>query len=316
MTKTPTKKADSGAFTDLWFAELGVADAEGVVVAAGGASDIVLARCLAERAIGYGARRVDIAQPLGCRTFSSKGIMGEALNAHGLEEIPGVDPDSVLRHNRTVPNGDAPMKLRGKGIRVSAALDWESGERLVVAGIGDGMRVLAGRPWAPDRPYDFALAVDGGGDVLTHDHTEFDRVVVDALAATWSEPRRLGLVAMGLGADGGSSPTEFVDACPPGWRHHATATMDSQLADAMQAGLERANCWNPRPATWDVTDPEWDYGLKVPQIIAMASRGEFPFPCDRGGLVCFPRRKKLSLMEPNLLRQARFFTLRQPDRAY
>ncbi len=280
----------------------------GVVFAAGGASDIVLARCLAARCVALGASRVDIVQPLGTDSLERKGISGIRLGEFALQPFPGVAADLVLRHHASLPNSEVSMRDRGKGIRISTALHWDHGDRLVCAGKGLGLQVVAARPWRPDHPYDFALGVDGGGDVLTHDETEFDRVVVGAFASAWSgAPGALGLIAMGLGADGGSTPEEFVGACPPGWTEVGIAELDGEFADGMEQGLREARCWLDDPTTWSVHDPAWDYGLNVPQIVAMAIRGHHPFPCPGPGLATFPRRKKLTVMSPELLRQARMF---------
>lgn len=55
-------------------------NSHGVVFAAGGASDIVLARCLAQRVMALGALRVDLAQPLGGSSLSRKGFAGAKLS--------------------------------------------------------------------------------------------------------------------------------------------------------------------------------------------------------------------------------------------
>jgi hypothetical protein len=283
----------------------------GIVFATGGAADIVLARCLASRAMALGAVKVDIVEPLGKASLADKGLIGAGLVEHALEALKETDPDLVLHHVGSRPNPDAPMRPRGKGLRISTALSWEHGERLLCAGTGDGPRVVADRPWMPDRPYDFALGVDGGGDVLTHDEREFDRVVLAAFSSAWQgDPDALGLVVMGLGADGGSAPEDFEGACPPGWRLLGTAEIDEDLANGMERGLTEANLWLDEPLSWSADDPSWDYGFKVPQIIAMAVRRQAPFPCSSPGLVAYPRRKKLTVMSQELLRQARVFVRR------
>ena len=306
MTSTSDLASGRSAI-DPWLTAMGVRGNQGVVFAAGGASDVILARCIAGRAIALGASQVDIVEAMGRRTLSEIVAPEDRRQAFALEPLPHTDPEQVLRHFASITNPDGPIKIRGKGIRISAALTWNHGERLISAAVGEGMPTVVARPWAPGQPYAFAIGVDGGGDVLTHDEREFDRKVLAAFAGAWTDTESLALIVVGLGADGGSTPAEFVDAAPPGWLHHGTVDMDEALADAMQDGLEAANCWMHEPLTWRVDVLEWDYGLKVPQIIAMAIRRQFIFPSNDSEFVCFPRRKKLTPMSAQLLRQARIY---------
>jgi len=153
------------------------------------------------------------------------------------------------------------------------------------------------------------IGVDGGGDVLTHGDDEFDRVVLDAFRSGWSSARPLILIAMGLGADGGSAPAEFDGVALEGWRPVGTTEVESTFADALHRELDRLGLWNESPASWTSDDPYWGYGFKVPQIIALAVRSAFPFEVSEGGqdLVLFPRRRELKLMNKRLLREARLF---------
>ena len=233
------------------------------------------------------------------------------LNLHrpALGPEAGLEPESVLRHSASVPCEAHPDNRRGKGISISSSLEWSGGARYVFAAHGEGGTLLAARAEGRAPFYDFAVGVDGGGDVLTHDDEEFDRVVTNAFCRGWQSGRPLVLVAMGLGADGGSSPDEFQDISLEGWTQLPVATVDEGFAQSLQDQLERLGLWNPDPYGWDKEDPYWGYGLKVPQIIALAVRGEFPFKSaeDNSNLVMFPRRKELKLMDCRLLREARLF---------
>jgi len=117
------------------------------------------------------------------------------------------------------------------------------------------------------------------------------------------------LIAMGLGADGGSAPAEFDDVALEGWRSVGTTEVESAFADALHRELEQLGLWNESPASWSSDDPYWGYGFKVPQIIALAVRNEFPFDAPGGDpdLVLFPRRRELKPMNKRLLREARLF---------
>lgn len=296
------------------FGHLGAAPRRGLVFAAGGSADIILAKTIATGLIGQGCARVDLVQPLNCARLSEKGLTTKAGEAFALVPEADLDPQAVLRHRSVVSCETFPDHRRGKGITISAALKWEHGERYVGAAHGDGLALLAARREGGRPFYDFAIGVDGGGDVLTHDHTEFDRVVVDGFRCGWDGARPAILVAMGLGADGGSAPAEFDDILLEGWTQLESVVLDEAFAAALHADLEYLGLWHPNPAGWRSDDPYWGYGFKVPQIIAMAVRQDFPFADDRpgSGLVRFPRRRVLKPMNPTLLREARLF-LREAD---
>ncbi|MCB9545270.1 MAG: hypothetical protein H6706_05175 [Myxococcales bacterium] len=289
--------------------QIGHDNRRGLVFAAGGSADLILAKAIAERLISDGCSHVDLAQPLNCRGLSQKDLLGEAGRRHALGPEPDLDPEAVLRHHASVPAELHPDHRRGKGLSISASLEWEHGFRYVCAAHGRGLAALAGRRAGRTPYYDFAIGIDGGGDVLTHGEDEFDRVVVDGFRAGWSSRRPLLLIAMGLGADGGSAPAQFDEVALAGWRSVGTAEVETAFAEAVQRDLERLRLWNESPASWSRDDPCWGYGFKVPQIIALAVRREFPFDAPGGDpdRVLFPRRRELKLMSQRLLREARLF---------
>lgn len=281
----------------------------GIVFAAGGSADIVLAKNIAARLISEGCLSVDLAQPLNCKNLSEKGLLLENAERYFLEPEDGLDPESILRHYASVPSDHHPSDRRGKGLNISSSLEWEHGTRYVCAAHGRGLSSLAGRRDGEGTYYSFAVGVDGGGDVLTHDDEEFDRKVIRAFRSEWSAGCPLLLISMGLGADGGSAPGDFDDAVPSGWKALFSVSVDGEFARALQCDLEKLGLWHPAPSTWNKDDPYWGYGLKVPQIIALAVRGEFPFDDLESDtqLVRFPRRRELKLMDRRLLREARIF---------
>ena len=281
----------------------------GIVFAAGGSADIILAKTIAAGLVGQGCSRVDLAQPLNCRVLSEKGLLADAGRLHALEPEDDLDPESVLRHHASIPSERHADHRRGKGLSISSSLEWDHGSRYVCAAHGRGPSSLARRRDGDAAYYDFAVGVDGGGDVLTHGDDEFDRVVLAGFRSGWSSARPLLLIAMGLGADGGSAPAEFGDVSLAGWRQVGNTEVESAFADSLHRELERLGLWNGSPATWTSDDPYWGYGFKVPQIITLAVRNEFPFdaPGDQPDLVLFPRRRELKLMNKRLLREARLF---------
>lgn len=290
---------------ERWLEILGVGGRCGLVVAASGASDGVLAHALAAEALRLGARRMDLVEPIGTDTLRVPELEATPREAWGLVPVAPFGEDQVLRLARRIANPDGPIQVRSKGLRVAAALEWTAGERLVAAGTGAGLRGLATRCDADGAPlYDFALVVDGGGDILIHGDTEYDRRVLAHFVAAWPRSRPLGLFVLGLGIDGGPSPEALVGAAVPGFRLLASAEMGPRWAEAFERALSEANCWHPAPDTWTLADPAWAHGLKVPQILAMAIRREFPFPSADEGRVTFPRRKHLIPMSPALLREA------------
>ena len=191
--------------------QIGHRSRRGLVFAAGGSADIILAKTIAAGLVSQGCSQVDLAQPLNCRVLSEKGLLVDVGRLHALEPEDGLDPESVLRHYASIPSERHADHRRGKGLRISSSLEWDHGSRYVFVVYGVGFFLFVG--WRDgDAPYyDFAVGVDGGGDVLTHGDDEFDRVVVAGFRSGWSSARPLLLVAMGLGADGGSAPAEFGD---------------------------------------------------------------------------------------------------------
>ncbi len=295
--------------------QIGLLRRRGIVFAAGGSADIILAKTIASGLVREGCTRVDLAQPLNCEALSDKGLLSEAGEHHVLTAEAGLDPELVLRHHASIPCERHPKKLRGKGLSISSSLEWDHGSRYVCAAHGGGPFSLAGRRDDEEPYYEFAIGVDGGGDVLTHGDDEFDRVVLTGFRSGWPSTRPLLLVAMGLGADGGSEPQEFQDVSLAGWRPLGTTSVDGGFAQSLQHELERLGLWHPAPSDWTSEDPFWGYGFKVPQIIALAVRNEFPFAAPGGGpdLVLFPRRRELKVMNQRLLREARMFA-REDDR--
>ncbi len=289
--------------------QIGPRRGRGLVFAAGGSADIILAKTIAAGLVKKGCTQVDLAQPLNCRSLKEKHLLGNEAERYALKPEIGLDPEAVLRHHASVPPDHHADDRRGKGLSISSSLEWNRGSRYVCAAHGRGPSSLARRRHGGLPYYDFAIGIDGGGDVLTHGADEFDRVVVDGFRSGWASARPLILVAMGLGADGGSTPDEFNEVRLERWRPVGTAEVERSFADALHRELDRLGLWNESPATWSPDDPYWGYGLKVPQIIALAVRGEFPFKAPGGApnLVMFPRRRELKMMNKRLLREARLF---------
>lgn len=257
--------------------QIGHHSKRGLVFAAGGSADIILAKTIASGLVGEGCTHVDLAQPLNCRSLSQKDLLGDAGKRYALEPVADLDPEAVLRHHASIPSEHHADHRRGKGLSISSSLEWDHGSRYVCAAHGRGPTSLAERRDGAVPYYDFAVGVDGGGDVLTHGDDEFDRVVLNGFRSGWLLACPLMLVAMGLGANGGSAPAEFDDIALEGWRSVGTAEVESAFADALHRELDRLWLWNESPESWSSDDPYWGYGLKVPQIIALAVRSEFPF---------------------------------------
>ncbi len=280
-----------------------------LVFSAGGSADLVFAKTIALALVARGVERVDLAQPLNCQQLSAKGLLEGNGRLHGLGPATGVDPELVLRHSTTVPVERLDEGRRGKGLSISAAMDWPYGERYVMAAHGGGPRLLAGRRDGATPFYDLAVGVDGGGDVLTHDEREFDRIVASGVRLGWRGPGALLLVVVGLGADGGSAPEQFEGATLQGWRQVGSGRVDADWASQLERELRALTLWHDEPARWSPNDPFWGYGLKVPQIVALATRGATPFGAPRGRaeLAWFPRRRELKAMSRELLSEMRVY---------
>ncbi|MBI5491109.1 MAG: hypothetical protein HY905_27505 [Deltaproteobacteria bacterium] len=284
--------------------KLGVAGRRGAAVSVGGAADVVIARALAAVAMRSGAARMDVIQTVCYENLAGQDIQGPALDDLGLEATEGCDPGHLLRHCRVVPNPLQEPRSRGKGKRISAALDWPHGERLLGAALSRGFANLFGAEGRCN--YDFVIGVDGGGDVLGLDE-QTDMRVLAVLRRACAHDVRLAMVVAGLGADGATLPEQIRQATLSGWDKHGEERMDLAFAALLEEGLRQASCWLDNPLAWGPENPAWNYDLKVPQIISMAIRGQFPFACPEKGLVCFPRRGALRVMCPQLLATARFY---------
>ena len=70
----------------------------GIVFAAGGSADIILAKTIASGLVREGSTRVDLAQPLNCEALSDKGLLSKAGEHHVLTAEDGLYPELVLRH--------------------------------------------------------------------------------------------------------------------------------------------------------------------------------------------------------------------------
>lgn len=281
----------------------------GIVFAAGGSADIILAKSIALELIEHGCQRVDLAQPLNCKKLSEEGLLSEASELYKTEPEVGLEPEAVLKHYSTVPSICHTDSKRGKGLSISSSLKWDHGSRYLCAAHGGGPSALAGRMDDGRSFYDFAVGVDGGGDVLTHGDEEFDRVVLNGFSSGWRWDKPLVMIAMGLGGDGGSSPEEFEGVGLKGWRQLPISFIDEAFAQSLQHTLVQLGLWNDQPEHWHKTDPYWGYGLKVPQIMALTVMGRFPFTSSGRdkNIVLFPRRRELKQMDKRLLRQVRAF---------
>jgi len=185
-------------FADRWLVALNPQGKNALVLATGGGADIVLAQFVAQRLVSLGAIRVDIAQALNKSDFTD-----EIVCQFHLTDPQGTGQGLVRRLPGGKPNDGEPG-TRGNGISMAAAMEWNEGDCLLVAAKKGslGAAALARREWEPTKPYDLAVAVDGGGDILTGGPEEFDRVVLDVFQTVWDKTRPLALLVVGLGADG------------------------------------------------------------------------------------------------------------------
>jgi len=288
---------------------IGTGYKRGLVFSAGGSADLILAKVIATGLIDSGFSRVDLAQPLHCRALSELRLHSEEGVYHSLEPEIGLDPECVLRHKETLPLSRILERDRGKGLSISALLEWNHGSRYVCATHGGGPLTLARRLDGDAPYYEFGIGVDGGGDSLTHGDDEADRVVLEGYKSGWPSSSPLLFIAMGLGGDGGSKPEEFDHVSLSGWMSCGLQALDEDFALSVKEELSQLGLWNNRPSAWTSDDPIWGYGFKVGQIISMAIQNEFPFDTDssRSDLVRFPRRRELKIMNKHLLREARFF---------
>lgn len=293
-------------FLAHYFQGLGVAGQRGLVVSIGGAADIVLARALAIRLAVRGAVSVDIAQTLAVGALTEKQIDQSAWEPLALCPVPGFPPEVFLRHYGRVANQERKPRDRGKGKRISAAIDLPTGQRFMVAGATTLWDEFLLRPWSVEGAYDFVIGVDGGGDVIGIDRG-CDMRVLDALATAMPAEVRFRLAVIGLGADG-TSIEELESASLPGWAQEAEFELPRDFADELEAGLRQASCWLDDPSRWGLENPEWNWDLKVPQIVALAIRGESPYGYSNSGNIYFPRRGKQMEMRHSWIRSARFYS--------
>jgi hypothetical protein len=210
----------------------------GIVFAAGGTADIVIAKSVAAGLGSRGCGQVDLAQPLNCRRLSDKDLLGAKGARYVLASERDLDQELVLRHYGCVAAADHPLDRRGKGLAISSSLEWSNGTRNVCVGTGDGPAALARRTKDTTPYYDFAIRVDGGGDVLTHGEDEFDRIFLADFKSGWQADRPLLPVRMGLGADGGSEPEAFDGPVLPEWVPFATCEADHAFVASLQENLE------------------------------------------------------------------------------
>lgn len=292
-------------FLAHYFQGLGVAGQRGLVVSIGGAADIVLARAMAIHLDARGAASVDIAQTLAVGSLPEKQIDLSAWGPLALCPVPGLPPEVFLRHYGRVANQERKPRDRGKGKRISAAIDLPTGQRFMVAGASTLWGEFLRRPWSVEGAYDFVIGVDGGGDVIGIDRG-CDMRVLDALATAMPVEVSFRLGVIGLGADG-TSIQELESASLPGWTQEAEIVLPKDFADELEAGLRQASCWLDDPSRWGPANPEWNWDLKVPQIAALAIRGEWPYGVTHLGNVYFPRRGMLREMRPEWLRSAWFY---------
>lgn len=269
-------------FLDSWLREDSRHGGRALVIAAGGGADIVLAAIVGSRIRHLFGTAVDIAQPLNRDKIDQHLCDDFHLASVGEEHI-----DQLKRFAARCENAHQQSGVRGKGIAIAAAIEWTAGDRLVFAANGDGCASLATL-----HPYELVFAVDGGGDILTGEATEFDRRVLSRFHDAWGMSRHLALLVLGLGADGASSEADLADASMHGWRLQGETQIDEEACNTIDSVLRQANRLHPNPLHWTVDDPHWSHGLHVPQIISLAVRGQLP--ASRRGLpyVLVPRLPK------------------------
>ncbi len=277
-------------FMDDWLSQLEPEGKRALVFAAGGGADAVLVRLVAERLMGAGASIVDVAQAYNRFSFDPEVVERFALVAPG-----DLGCAQVMRFGAVVANDHQTDGLRGKGMAIAAAIEWKHGERLIFAaklGAG-GCAALALRSWKPAEPYDFAVAVDGGGDVLTGGANEFDRVVLDSFKANWDSSKPLGLLVIGLGADVGSPEGAFAtNTTIDGWQFSGETAIDADASEGIEEILRSINRLHPDPQNWRDSDEHWTRGLHVPQIVALAVRSRLPVSSRGLPFVLVPRPSK------------------------
>lgn len=272
----------------FWLNEVDPRDKRVLVFAAGGGADIVFVRFLAGLLWRGGAAEVDVAQPLNRSTIET-----EAAQRFQIESLAQC-ANQVGAFTSVTPNVHQEAALRGKGIALAAAIEWRHGLRLVFAATGTGCQSLARREWRPHQPYDMAIAVDGGGDVLTGGASNFDRVVLDRFRAAWDGTRLLSLVVIGLGADGASEHGAFAERTLNGWECRWKAHIDAASSEEIDSALRLANRLHPDPLAWTSLDRYWSRGLHVPQIVTLAARSQLPMSQAGFPYVLAPRRSEAS----------------------
>jgi hypothetical protein len=276
-------------FLDNWLRGFEPESLHGLVFSAGGGADIVFARLVAEKMIEAGASKVDVAQARNRYSFSP-----EVVERYGLVPLGKTGKNQVMKFSDVVANHH-PDGLRGKGMAMAAAVEWGHGERLVFAAKegSSGPEVLAERSWKLTEPYDFAIAIDGGGDILTGGKQEFDRVVLDAFKANWNPVKPLGLLVVGLGADMGSSEGSFSTSSPlDGWQLSGESVIGPDASDRLVHLLGMVNRLHPDPLNWGIQDDYWSYGLHVPQIVSLAAQSALPTSMLGPPYVLVPRPSK------------------------
>ncbi len=112
----------------------------GIVCAAGGSADIILAQTIAAGLIRQGCSRVDLAQPLNCGGLSGKGLLSDAGTFQAPESEDDLDAGSVLRHHASIPAG----RRRGRGLSLSSSLAWTTARGTCA------LRMAEGLPRLPD----------------------------------------------------------------------------------------------------------------------------------------------------------------------
>lgn len=268
---------------ESWLRALNPTDKRVLVFAAGGGADIIFVRVISEMLRRCGATQVDLAQPLNRTTIDS-----DIARRFELETLQSCAAQ-VAVFESVVHNEHLDAGQRGKGITLAAAIEWSHGQRMVFAAQGNGPQLLARRAWRESEPYDMAIAVDGGGDILTGDPTTFDRIVLDNFRTAWHPSRPLALVVIGLGADGALDDRSLFHAKLPGWSLQQETEIDLQTCEAIECVLQMTNRLHPDPLNWTPTDPFWSRGLHVPQIVTLAARSLLPRSRSGAPFVLAPR---------------------------